>query len=224
MGDCWRKWGRDRIALAPDTAGFGDSDMPPEPPEIADHAAAMGEVLDALEIDEVDLMGYHTGSRIALELAQQRPRQVRRLILVSTSIYTDDELANQRAHYAGRDPDDDGDFLKAAWDGHKKWRSRDAPLIFVHREVAESLRGGANAWWGHRAAFNYLPAENLPVVKQPVLHSLPKGRSLRTDPARGGLHCQWPIDRASGMGRARHAGHAHARGGGDSARASGRTE
>ncbi len=166
--------GRDRIALAPDTAGFGDSDMPPEPPEIADHAAAMGEVLDALEIDEVDLMGYHTGSRIALELAQQRPRQVRRLILVSTSIYTDDELANQRAHYAGRDPDDDGDFLKAAWDGHKKWRSRDAPLIFVHREVAESLRGGANAWWGHRAAFNYLPAENLPLVKQPVFILCPK--------------------------------------------------
>ncbi len=26
--------GRDRIALAPDTPGFGDSDAPPEPPEI----------------------------------------------------------------------------------------------------------------------------------------------------------------------------------------------
>ena len=166
--------GRDRVALAPDTPGFGDSDAPPEAPEIADYAAVMGEVLDALEIGEVDLMGYHTGSRIALELAQQRPRQVRRLILVSASVYTQDELASQKEHYAGRESDDDGDFLKAAWDGHKKWRSADAPLIYVHREVSEALRGGANAWWGHRAAFNYPPAENLPRVKQPVFILCPE--------------------------------------------------
>ena len=62
---------RDRIAIAPDTPGFGESDTPPEPPEIADYAAAMGEVLDELEIGPVDLLGFHTGSKIAVELAQQ---------------------------------------------------------------------------------------------------------------------------------------------------------
>ena len=40
--------GRDRIAVAPDTPGFGESDAPQKAPEIEDYAAAMGEVLDSL--------------------------------------------------------------------------------------------------------------------------------------------------------------------------------
>ncbi|HJN04736.1 MAG TPA: alpha/beta hydrolase [Alphaproteobacteria bacterium] len=166
--------GKNRLAIAPDTPGFGDSDVPAEPPEIADYAAAMGEVLDALEIETVDLMGYHTGSKIALELAQQRPAQVRRVVLVSAPIYSDEELESQKSHYAGREADDAGDFLKAAWDGQKRWRAKDAPDIFVHREVVEALRGVDHSWWGHRAAFRYPHADALPKVRQPVTILCPK--------------------------------------------------
>lgn len=165
---------RDRIAIAPDTPGFGESDAPPGPPEISDYAAAMGEVLDALDIGAVDLMGYHTGSKIAVELAQQRPQQVRRLVLVSAPIYSPEELASQKTDYAAKPLSDDGAHLRKAWEGHWKWRAKDTPIALVQREITESLRGGGKSWWGHHAAFNYAHADNLPKVLQPVYVLCPK--------------------------------------------------
>ena len=80
--------GADRFAVAPDTPGFGDSDPPATQPAIADYAAAMGDLMDALGFATVDVMGYHTGSETCIELALQRPQQVRRLVLVSAPIFT----------------------------------------------------------------------------------------------------------------------------------------
>ena len=56
--------GKDRLTIAIDTPGFGASDAPPPLPEIADYAAAMGDVMGRLDLRDVDLMGYHTGSRL----------------------------------------------------------------------------------------------------------------------------------------------------------------
>ena len=41
--------GHDRVALAPDTPGYGASDGPAQPPSIEDYAATMGEMLAALQ-------------------------------------------------------------------------------------------------------------------------------------------------------------------------------
>ena len=163
---------KDRIAVAPDTPGFGESDPPQEPPEIADYAAAMGELIDQLGFDQVDVMGYHTGSRTCVEIAQQRPKQVRRIVLVSAPIYSAEELDVQYRTMgtpAADETTEDGSHLQRKWDGHFRWKDKAAPTIFVHREVAEALRGGDKAWWGHHAAFRLQHADNLPNVKQPVL-------------------------------------------------------
>ncbi len=72
--------GKDRLAVAPDTPGFGMSDPPATPPTIRDYAEAMAEVLDDLDVNEFDLMGYHTGSKIAVELAKRRHRMVKRVL------------------------------------------------------------------------------------------------------------------------------------------------
>ena len=113
--------GKDRISVAPDTPGFGESDPPPTPPEIADYAAAMGELIDHLGFDQVDVMGYHTGSRTCVEIAQQRPKQVRRIILVSAPTYSDEELATQYKTMgtpASDETTDDGNHLQRKWEGH----------------------------------------------------------------------------------------------------------
>jgi pimeloyl-ACP methyl ester carboxylesterase len=164
--------GKDRIVIAPDTPGFGESDAPVEPPEIADYAATMGDLMDQLGIREFDVMGYHTGSRTCVEIAQQRPDQVRRVVLVSAPIYTEEDLAEQRKTMGTPAADEiatDGAHLQRKWNGHRRWSDKAAPLIFLHREVTEALRGGATAWWGHRAAFRLQHADNLPKVKQPVM-------------------------------------------------------
>lgn len=161
--------GTDRLALAPDTPGFGDSDAPVSPPEIDDYAAALGEFVLGLGLERVDVVGYHTGSKIGCALALQRPGLVRRLAFVSTSIYTVAELEGQRRDFADPGVPRDGSHIAARWAFLNRWCKPDIPLIVRHKAVAEYLKSGPLAHWGHRAAFNYTHAEHLPKLSHPVL-------------------------------------------------------
>lgn len=161
--------GSDRFVLAPDTPGFGDSDAPPSPPGIEDYAAALGEFVDGLGLPRVDVVGYHTGSKIACELALQRPALVRRLALVSASVYTAEELARQRRDFADPGVPRDGSHIAARWAFLNRWCKPDVPLIVRQKAVAEYLKSGPLAHWGHRAAFAYAHADNLPLLRHRVL-------------------------------------------------------
>ena len=77
------KLGNTRLVVAGDTPGFGESDRPKLLPEISDYAKAHAGILDKLNItDKVDLMGYFTGSKIAIELALQRPKRFANLFFL----------------------------------------------------------------------------------------------------------------------------------------------
>ena len=164
-----RHIGTDRFAVAPDTPGFGDSDPPAEPPGIADYAAAMGDLIDALGFKTVDVMGYHTGSETCVEIALQRPEQVRRLVLVSAPIFTEEELAEFRAHYAHTELSEDGSHVAEKWRGHLHWAMEGWTPQHVAYQFPDALRRPRISWWGHNAAFSYPFAEKLGQVEQPVL-------------------------------------------------------
>ncbi len=151
--------GEDRIAVAPDTPGFGNSDPLPEFPEIADYARTMWQTVDALGLTvPIDLMGYHTGSLTIVEMARQQPERAGRLVMVSAPLWAAEELAALQDVY-DHEPifTADGERLAALW----QWFNRffrvgtvntveDAARIFYER-----LSGRERHWWGHRAAFNY---------------------------------------------------------------------
>ena len=89
-GDYFRSFIRlmahDRLVIAIDTPGYGDSAAPEGLPTIKDYADAATVALDRLGLksergSSVDVLGYHTGSLIAIELAVQQPKLVRRLVL-----------------------------------------------------------------------------------------------------------------------------------------------
>ena len=65
-----REMGKDRLCIAIDSPGFGHSDPTPEAPLIPDYSGAMSDVVDALGIERADLIGFHTGSKVALELIE----------------------------------------------------------------------------------------------------------------------------------------------------------
>ncbi|MBG6213304.1 MAG: alpha/beta hydrolase [Cryobacterium sp.] len=72
-----------RAAITPDLRGHGRSD---KPHRVADYAprqlaADLVAVLDSLELDQVDVIGYSMGSRVVAALAQLAPERVRRLVL-----------------------------------------------------------------------------------------------------------------------------------------------
>jgi pimeloyl-ACP methyl ester carboxylesterase len=161
--------GRDRLAVAPDTPGYGASEPPHEPPEIADYAAAMGDAMDALGIAEADCLGFHTGSKIALELALQRPQAIRHLVLISAPVYTAEELSRMRAEFAPMTLREDGGHLVDYWRALLDFRGPGQTLEMIMRDYPDHMRGGARRHWGHRAAFNYSYPQNLPRANQPVL-------------------------------------------------------
>lgn len=165
-----REMGLDRIAIAPDTPGFGESDPPDNPPEIADFARANFSLLDQLGITEpVDVMGYHTGSLTAMEMARQQPERIRRLVLVSAAMFTEKEFAEMKVEFAPQPLHEDGQHLVDLWQELRLWRDPAQSLEATQWNFAEQLRGGQTAWWGHRAAFNYPREDVLPKLSLPIL-------------------------------------------------------
>ena len=162
--------GVDRVMAAGDTPGFGESDPPDSPPEVEDYAATHGEAVDALGISgPLDVMGFYTGSKIAVELALQRPRQVRRLVLLGAVIYDDAELKDEQHLYRRDEYSWDGAHLMGWWRHLVRGAPKPYPIDLFQRHFAEILRGGPNSFWGHRAAFNYDLRDKLPDVDQPTL-------------------------------------------------------
>ena len=165
-----RALGTDRVVAAGDTPGFGESDQPKAPPEIEDYAGAHLEVVDGLGIDgPFDLLGYYTGSKIAVEVALQRSRQARRVMLFGAVIYDDQELGTEKHLYRRDEYSWDGSHLMAWWRHLVAGAPKPYPIELFQRHFAEILRGGPDSWWGHRAAFNYDLREKLPRLAQPTL-------------------------------------------------------
>lgn len=164
-----REMGADRQTIAPDTPGFGESDPPSVAPAIADYARAMAALMDALALDEVDVIGYHTGSKIAVALALLRPAQVRHVVMVSAPVFTAQERSAFRDLYGPDELDEQGSHLQDRWQALMRWRGPGQSVGMAAEHFFEGLRRPAISWWGHYAAFAFELAELLPQVRQPVL-------------------------------------------------------
>jgi pimeloyl-ACP methyl ester carboxylesterase len=73
---------RGYAALAPDLRGRGRSDKPPHGYGIAQHAADLLALCDALGLRTIHLVGHALGAVIALYLAAVHPERVERLVLI----------------------------------------------------------------------------------------------------------------------------------------------
>ncbi len=77
----WRKvmpaLARDHRVIAPDLRGFGWSEAPAGPYEISELAADMVALLDALELERVDLIGHDWGGYTGFLLCLDAPERVR---------------------------------------------------------------------------------------------------------------------------------------------------
>ncbi len=69
--------------VAPDLPGFGASSHDVPDYSIRAHAAYTGELMAALGIDRAHVLGFSMGGGVALELADQRPRQVASVTMLS---------------------------------------------------------------------------------------------------------------------------------------------
>jgi len=162
----------DRIVVAPDYPGYGESSRPPEDPpvRIEDYARSIWQVADALDHDRIDLVGFHTGSEVAVEVAHQRQDHVNQIVMISAPIFSKAELAELNVVYAPIPLDDDGTRFKVMWDRINEHRGPGMTLEMMAASMAENLRGGEAYEWGHRAAFAY--AVQFPEMLNSLSHKI----------------------------------------------------
>jgi poly(3-hydroxyalkanoate) depolymerase len=85
--DMWAPFARhagDRELIAFDAPGTGLSQRPRLPLRMGGLARVVVELLDALRLERVDVLGYSFGGALAQELARRAPDRVRRLVLCAT--------------------------------------------------------------------------------------------------------------------------------------------
>lgn len=179
----------DRVALAPDYPGHGESELPPAEPAVSleDFAACAWAVVDALAGTPAHVLGYHTGSMVAVEMAMQRPADVISVTSISAPVFTDEEQASLNKDYSPIPIDEEGTRFRIMWERVLQHRGPGMTLQMAADSFAENLRAGDDYEWGHRAAFAYAATynRNLKEIDKPVLVLNPNDdcheQSLRSD-------------------------------------------
>lgn len=170
-----RLMAHDRMVIAIDTPGYGDSAAPGELPTIQDYAKSASAALDALGIrgergSSVDVLGYHTGSLIAIELAVQQPKLVRRLVLAGLPFYAGEE--REKAYKRNAVPEtinDDGSHLKSKWEFSSIAVPSGLPLARAQDHFNDSMQCYPNCWKAYHAVFSYESDKRIPLLSQPVM-------------------------------------------------------
>jgi len=174
-----------RTVIACDYLGNGDSDKAVGEVDIRSMALNAIQVADALQLDQVDLFGTHTGALVALEFAILQPHRVARVILEAPPLldpsFTDDILENYLPPIVA---DRWGTHLLRAWNMRRDmflfwpWyrQSRDAArslglpdLQSLHAWTVGLLKSGSTYHLTYGAAFRYDTHARLPLLPCPAL-------------------------------------------------------
>ncbi len=167
--------GQDRIMIAPDYPGLGESDPPPAIPDMTGYANAMAVTLDRMGYGAkgsgaIDVCGYHTGAMVAIELAVQRPDLVRRILLLGIPFYTGAERQAQfdknvvAKPVAGKLGE-----LQGSWDFAVSNRENGVTLLRGYENFVDVLKAEDRRHYAYAAVFQYPAEERAPLVQQPVL-------------------------------------------------------
>jgi len=143
-------------AIAVDTPGYGNSDVPNAPPAMPQYADAFIEVLNGLELSQAHFLGHHTGAGIFCNLAVRFPERVVSLVLNGPPLLSAKDLEPFKDFELGPDPvNEDGSHLLAAWERRLQYSPDWTDKVAMHRRLIDQLWAGDTWWYGHKAAFAY---------------------------------------------------------------------
>ena len=147
----------DRTVVAGDYPGYGMSDAPTYESEatIETYARNMWQIIDTLKLSKVDLLGHHTGAKVATEMTLQQPDRVGAIAMISASLLTEDETNKFREMFAPIPLDEHLTRIKVTWQRILERRQPGVSLQWLDRSLHQSMMGGEAYEWGHKAAFDY---------------------------------------------------------------------
>jgi hypothetical protein len=117
----------------------------------------------------IDLLGIHTGSIEAIEIAHQLGSQVRRLVAVGMPLFTAEEQQRQLEKYSEQPlrPATEGGHVLGAWRGGLAFRVPPHDLGDAQRRFIEHVLA-ANPGAAFRAACGYAIDKKLKGLKSPL--------------------------------------------------------
>ena len=178
----------DRMAIACDTPGFGESFRPQtQQPTVSDYAAWLAEVPRSLGITSFDAVGMFTGTAIAVEMQRLFPMHIRRMALIGPALFDEGERRDMLARAWPERPSEDGGFFLREWKRVFDRYPTNMPINQKFAAYGECYRGGANAIFGEVAVNSYDMRVMLPRVSLPVLIIDPEGTAGRGGEAHAGL-------------------------------------
>jgi pimeloyl-ACP methyl ester carboxylesterase len=160
----------DRPTYAPDRLGYGFSDAPPWALSLEQYAQSTVDTLKAAGLQgEVDILGIHTGSIEAIEVAHQIASQARRVVAVGMPLFYPEEQQRQLEMYSEQPlrPATEGGHVLGAWRGGFAFRQPPYDLGDVHSRFVEHVLA-ANPGAAFRAACGYAIEQKLKSLKAPL--------------------------------------------------------
>jgi 2-succinyl-6-hydroxy-2,4-cyclohexadiene-1-carboxylate synthase len=134
-----KRWGKHSHLIIPDIIGHGKTESPEDVNHYKMEAAArdIAGILDYLAINQIDLLGYSMGGRLALTFAILYPEKVRKLILESASpgLLTEEERELRRMNDAKL-----ADFIKEKGIPAFVDYWEEIPLFAAMRELPAEVR------------------------------------------------------------------------------------
>jgi non-heme chloroperoxidase len=156
-------------AVVPSQRGHGDASAP-ESYRLADFAADLEGLMDALALERAILVGHSMGTAVALRFAIDHPDRVLGLVLVgafAALARNPDCVAFGEASIAPLSDPIDPAFVRAF---QESTLARSVPKAFLDRVVSESLKVPARVWkaaWSELVATDLTP--DLPRIAAPTL-------------------------------------------------------
>ena len=131
-------------AVAFDQRGFGDSDRPQSGYAIADMAADVIALLDALALDRATLIGHSFGSFVARQAAIAHPERVQGMVLIDTGFAGSNEITRDLQRSLRDLPDPIP--VEFSREFAQSTVYSPVPSEFLERMVADSLKLPPRLW------------------------------------------------------------------------------
>ena len=161
-------------AIALDMLGYGQSSKIEEPISIEDYAINVIEVIKSLKASkelsgDITLLGFHTGSAIANEIAIHEPKLIDKLIFVTYPFFDADKRAELLASQTKESIDESIDSLKGMWEFTITNRSEGISIERAYENFIDQVKNMPVSWYGFYSMFNYPSEERLPMLKHEPL-------------------------------------------------------
>lgn len=156
--------------IAPDTLGFGASEVPVDPWSVDMFADGVGDLVDELGLERFALVGHHTGGVVAMEVAARLPHRVDALVLSGVPFVDSPrrQLVASRPTIDGVEISDDGSHYQRLFDKRRAFYPQDRPDL-LRRLVADAVRVGERVEEGHEAVNAYRMEDRVGLVQAPTL-------------------------------------------------------